>query len=478
MGSRRTPDKTLQMINRVLIRIKVVQILYSYLLVEKKFTLEEPPVSPTKEKRYAYGVYIEMLALLVMLSESIGPRRKGAPVNTRFIERIRKDDRIASACRRLMANRLFRVDIQGLSDKLLESAIFKNYVKDLDKGLPGAEDNMWREAFNQIVMTSPDVMEYAQNVEGYSLKGLERMQGMVNDTLTNFSTSQDDAADGLKTLEKSLDMARELYFRLLALAVDITDLQKRKLDANRHKYLKTSEDLNPNLKFVENEVIEALRRDETFTAFIEKNKINWLQEDPLLVESLLKAVLQSESYARYMESQYADIHEDSELWRELFRRVIMVNPSFLEALEEKSVFWNDDLDIMATFVQKTFRRLEEGRPNPILEKYKDDEDARFGGKLMRYVFRDKERYSEWVHDAVQGSEWEMERLAFMDVVVIYTALAEILNFPQIPASVSFNEYIEIAKSYSSARSGQFINGLLSCILMRLEDEGVLLKPLD
>ncbi len=79
---------------------------------------------------------------------------------------------------------------------------------------------------------------------------------------------------------------------------------------------------------------------------------------------------------------------------------------------------------------------------------------------------------------MQGSEWEMERLAFMDVVVIYTALAEILNFPQIPASVSFNEYIEIAKSYSSACSGQFINGLLSCILMRLEDEGVLLKPLD
>lgn len=466
------------MINRVLIRIKVVQILYSYLLVEKKFTLEEAPVSPTKEKRYAYGLYIDMLAVLVMISDTLGTRRKGAPANTRFIERVRHDDRISGAIRRLRSETNFNIDVAAIGEALVESAIFKNYIKDIDKNIVGADDNMWREAFNQLIMTWPEVNMYAKSLEGYSLKGLERMQGMVNDTLMNFSSSQDSASDGIKTLENSLDMSRELYFRLLALAVDITDLQKRKLDSNRHKFLRTSDDLNPNLKFVENKAVEAILRNDSYNNYVEKNKIYWLQEDPLLVESLLKSVLGSEPYIKYMESPERNIHDDAELWRELFRKVIVPNTTFLDALEEKSVFWNDDLEIMSTFVQKTFRRVEEGNLNPILDKFKDDEDARFGSKLMGYVFRDKEKYSEWIQEAVKGSEWEAERLAFMDVVIIYAALAEILNFPGIPASVSFNEYIEIAKSYSSGKSGQFINGLLSCILGRLRNEGILLKPLD
>lgn len=463
------------MINRVLIRIKVVQILYSYLLVEKKFTLEEPPATPTKEKRYAYGLYTDMLALMVLISREMGTRRKGALANTRFMERVEEDDRVRSAVRRLERDGTFCAIASRIAEGLKDQGVFRNYIKDIDRGDPAAEDTFWREEFNQVIAPDAGVQAYARGLEGYTLKGYERMTEMMNGTLTNFSASQDSLPEGLRTLAKSLDKARELYFRLLALAVDITALQARKLDSNRHKFLKTAEDLNPNMKFVDNAAVIALRNYSAYRDYVEENHINWLAEDPLLLENLLKSVVESDIYREYMESPERGMAADAELWRELFKKVILVNGNFLEALEDSSVFWNDDLDIMGTFVMKTFRRIEEGVANPILEKYKDEEDARFGSELMKYVFKGKDRYQEWIREAVRDSDWDADRLAFMDVVVVVTALAEIINFPKIPLTVSVNEYIEIAKSYSSAKSAPFVNGLLGYIIRQLQDENILLK---
>lgn len=200
----------------------------------------------------------------------------------------------------------------------------------------------------------------------------------------------------------------------------------------------------------------------------------------MLMERLLKSVLESDIYREYMESPAESdsskaLSRDSRLWRELFRKVILVNADFLEYLEDKSVFWNDDVEIMGTFVVKTFRRIEEGDPAAVLKQYKDDEDKMFGPQLLRYVYKNRERYDEWISQAVADSEWKADRLAFMDVVVIMTALAEMLNFPKIPLNVTMNEYIEIAKSYSTAKSGQFVNGLLASIIKKLQDEHILLK---
>lgn len=449
--------------------------MYSYLLVEKKFTLEEPPATPTKEKRYAYGLYTDMLALMVLISREMGTRRKGALANTRFMERVEEDDRVRSAVRRLERDGTFCAIASRIAEGLKDQGVFRNYIKDIDRGDPAAEDTFWREEFNQVIAPDAGVQAYARGLEGYTLKGYERMTEMMNGTLTNFSASQDSLPEGLRTLAKSLDKARELYFRLLALAVDITALQARKLDSNRHKFLKTAEDLNPNMKFVDNAAVIALRNYSAYRDYVEENHINWLAEDPLLLENLLKSVVESDIYREYMESPERGMAADAELWRELFKKVILVNGNFLEALEDSSVFWNDDLDIMGTFVMKTFRRIEEGVANPILEKYKDEEDARFGSELMKYVFKGKDRYQEWIREAVRDSDWDADRLAFMDVVVVVTALAEIINFPKIPLTVSVNEYIEIAKSYSSAKSAPFVNGLLGYIIRQLQDENILLK---
>lgn len=463
------------MINRVLIRIKVIQILYSCLLVGQKFTLEEQPSEASKERGYAYRLYIDLLALAVMLSRQIEYKKSKPLQNTRFMRTVADEDRVRRALAVLVSERAVDQLVLELADKVKESGLYKGYLKDMEHGDAGAEDTFWRECFRQIIFPDAGVAEYAESLDSYSMKGMERAQEMVSDTLTGFATSQDSLPDALKTLAGSLDEAHDLYFRMLALAVDLTYRQERRLEDGRRKKLPTPEDLNPNMRFVENRAIAALQENETFAKYVEKHKIDWNGDNAMVMDMILKAVVNSDVYREYMEAPESDMKRDAELWRDLFRKVILCNRDFLEYLEDKSVFWNDDVEIMGTFVMKTFRRIEEGAPDAVTPKFKDDEDRDFGPQLLRYVYGNRERYEEWIARAVENSEWKADRLAFMDVVVIMTALAEMLNFPKIPLNVTLNEYIEIAKSYGSAKSGQFVNGLLASLIRTLQEDRVLLK---
>ena len=230
------------------------------------------------------------------------------------------------------------------------------------------------------------------------------------------------------------------------------------------------------MRFVDNLAVAALRENQELEAYVKKNKISWLTEEPIMMRNLLAAIKESDFYTDYMAMPQTDLHADAELWKMLFRHVILENSDFLETLEDKSVFWNDDIEIISTFVIKTLRRLEEGPASEaLLDQYKDDEDARFGTELLRYLYRDKETLRLYIDDALAGGKWDKDRLAFMDIVIIETALAEILNFAKIPLQVSVNEYIELAKSYSTSRSGQFVHGILGTVIGRLQREGKLLK---
>lgn len=302
------------------------------------------------------------------------------------------------------------------------------------------------------------------------------MKDMMEATFVNFMGSQDNVSEVVKALDVSLDKARELYLKLLTLPVDLTDLEDRILDDNRHKYLKSEADINPDMRLVENKMVALLRENPVIQAFIEKSKFSWLSEDPVLARGLLKSIKESEVYKEYMQLPATDLHTDAELWRKLLKSVILDNTAFLEALEENSVFWNDDLDNISTFVLKSFRRIAEGDDaNAVLDKFKDEEDARFGAELIRYVYRNKEIYRGYIDEALVGGNWDKDRIAFMDIVVLETAIAEIMNFPKIPLRVSVNEYIELAKSYSTAKSGQFVHGILGFIISRLQKEGILQK---
>ena len=466
------------MINRVLIRTKVIQILYSFLLVEKQFTLESSPSAPTKEKRFAYSLYLDVLVLLIKVAGLIERRKGEYPLrDTRFIVRLKVDEVIKSQLSKYAAGG-FPLEgvVAPLAEAIAESGIYKTYLKDLDKDVPAAEERVWKEIFDRVVMTDRQFLAAVAERQNYTLKGLERMQDMVNRTMVNFLASQDNVDEVEAALADSLSKARELYFRLLTLPVELTDMQERRLDENRFKFLPTDEDINPNMRFVENSVVAGLREDPRIVKYMKDNKdAAWYPADQVLLQHLLKAVTESQIYADYMAAPECDRHADAELWRQLLRNVILTDEQFLESLEEKSVFWNDDLEIMGTFAAKTFRRMEDEPATAVLDQYKDEEDRTFGSQLLRYVYRNKDTYRSWIDEALTKERWDSERLSFMDVVIMETALAEIMNFHKIPLTVSINEYIELAKSYSSAKAGSFVHGILGAITARLKKERILMK---
>ena len=268
--------------------------------------------------------------------------------------------------------------------------------------------------------------------------------------------------------------------RLLALPVELTRLRMDQLEQNRNKYLATAEDLNPNMRFVQNQIPKLIEDNPEFDEYTDKNHLSWRAEDPELLEILLKAILESEIYKNYIEKEGNNIKSDSEFWRDIFVEVILNNKDFLEYLENKSVFWNDDIEIVGSFVLKTFKRFEnpETETTAVMPMYKDGEngkDAKFGSELFRYVVKNKDIYRRYIQEALSHDKWDADRLAFMDLVITMTAMAEIINYPEIPLQVSINEYIEIAKSYSSEKSGQFVNGLLASILPKLKEDKLTYK---
>ncbi len=466
------------MINRVLIRIKVIQILYSFLLVEKQFSLVSLPESPTKEKRFAYSLYLDTLVLMLKVAESIGRRGGDKPLEeTRFIKRLKSDDTIKSQLAKYrVAPFPFEGVVESIAEKVKESAVYKNYLKDRKDNKLGMDSTIWNDIYNLIIFPDVEINKIISRRENFTLRAVDRTREFLNETFSNFMASQDGGAEAISALHLSLDKARELYFRLLWLPVELADMQERKLDERRHKLLVTKEDLNPNLKFVENSMVRAIRECEPIRNYIEKEKISWEREDRVMMDNLLRAIVESDIYQEYMANPVESLKEDCELWRNIIRRIVFNNQHFLETLEDKSVFWNDDIDTIGTFVLKSFRKIEEGAGNgAVLDKYKDEEDARFGDELVKSVLKNKDIYRGYIDEAIDRTLWESERLAFMDVVVIETALAEMFNFPKIPLNVTLNEYIEIAKAYSSSKSGGFVNGILGKIISHLQKEGILLK---
>lgn len=467
------------MINRVLIRIKVVQLLYSYFLVQNNFAVQSSPEAPTKEKRFAYALYLDYLYLMTRIAAGIRKSDKKYPLeNTRFMQRLSADNIMKSLKTKYASNGFpLAPCVDTLINEVNTSAVFKKFLND-----PVAEPSIWPEIFRLFISTNPTIGSLAEQYDNYSLRGVDRAKEMIRETFRDFASSQDNVAEGLAELKTSLAKARELYFRLLMLPVEITYLQERKLEERRNSLLRKEEDLNPNPKFIDNELIKLLEKSDTIKKYADSNKVSWMEENPEIIEHLLDRIKKSELYREYMDDPMADLHEDCEFWKKALRNIIFQDEEFLEFMEQKSVYWNDDFDIMGEFVVKTFRRFEEKATksdvdfeDPVFPMYKDSEDAKFGSELFEVTVKRAKIYREYIDEALNVQQWEADRLAYMDVVIMMTALAEILNFPKIPLQASLNEYIEIAKSYSSAKSGAFINGLLANVLNNLKENGKLRK---
>lgn len=278
-----------------------------------------------------------------------------------------------------------------------------------------------------------------------------------------------------KELTKSLDKSYELYNALLKLMIELTDVQDLRLDEAKHKFLPTEEDLNPNMRFVENEFVKRLRADQTLADFVDDKKINW-RDDELFVRLLLDKILRSEEYQEYMEMPKTSLVRDGEVWYQLMKKVVLPDENLLEHLQSMSVYnTDDDLQIMGQFVMKTIRRFEDEEAQPILPQYKNDDDSKFGEQLFSKAVAEMDENNSYIDQFVKTEKWDVERIALMDRVVMCTALTEIRNYPSIPVNVSLNEYIELAKDYSTPRSGQFVNGILNAVVNKLRADKVIIK---
>lgn len=475
------------MINRVLIRIKVVQMLYSYLLTKSEFRIEPAPESATRDKRFAYTVYIDTLLMILRLSgQNAGSQRQTSPLaghtihpaltSSKLVRALRDDDQIKGII--LRKNELpddMADAIEPVYFALTESSAYKNYIK--SKSHEMADDvKFWAAVLPTVVLKNAKFVECARRNPDFSITGLEKGVEMAVGTLESFSDNRYMLRDASKALTASLDKAYELYHALLLLPAEITALRDVRIENARHKFLATPEDLNPNTRMIDNPLPARIAECDDMTEYLKSNPFSW-DGDLDMIQRLLDRIMESKIYKDYMEAPATDYKTDCEFWRSVMKNIILPSDDLAEALESKSVYWNDDLEIMGTFVLKTLKRIASSPEGcvELLPKYKDEEDARFGAELFMDAVNNFDEYRSYVEKFINSTSWDPERMAFMDLIVMVTAIAELLNYPLIPIPVTLNEYIEIANAYSTPRSGQFVNGILYSVINYLQEQGKLNK---
>ena len=279
-----------------------------------------------------------------------------------------------------------------------------------------------------------------------------------------------------KELIFSLSKAYDLYNYLLLLVVAITREARRHVEIAEQRAAREGTAM-PSRKFVDNKFALQVEENRQLNDFVENQKQTW-ENDVEFVRKLYGQVTQSQIYQDYMESDDDSYDADRELWRKLYKALIQDNADLDALLEEKSLYWNDDKETVDTFVIKTIKRFDpkNGKNQELLPEYKDIEDKDFARKLFRATILNADQYQRYMTEASRN--WDFSRLAYMDVVIMQIALAEMMTFPNIPVSVTINEYVDLAKIYSTPKSGGYINGMLDAIARHLIHSGRLLKSID
>lgn len=300
----------------------------------------------------------------------------------------------------------------------------------------------------------------------------------VLQTLYAAHLNGDKSIDALeKELFFSFSKAYELYMNLLWLMVAITR-EATKLHTALSKRAEEEGEEPPSSKFVKNRFAMQLEANEALQEFVSKQGTMVASAHPELVTRLYILCTRSAYYKQYMKSKEDSYEEDRELWRKLYRVVIQQDEDIDNTLEDDNIFWNDDKEIVDTFVLKTIKRFDEanGSKQELLSQFDSDEEPDFAKKLLRAAVENEAEYRQMMDEVLRN--WNINRLALMDTIVMQTAIAEILSFPSIPLSVTLNEYIDLAKLYSTPKSGGYVNGTLEAIADNLYKRGATLKKVD
>lgn len=284
-----------------------------------------------------------------------------------------------------------------------------------------------------------------------------------------------DAAE--KELDFSLSKSYELYKFLLSLLVQVKHVADRREAARlaREERLGiASDEILIDKYLADNKLLQKMAENEALLNYMEREKQEWLEEDALM-KSIYKAFTESSTYHEYIHKGDFTIKADRELIRSLYKQFLLENELLESTLEDHSIYWNDDKDIIDQFVIKTLSKFNgESEPEmPLMPEFSSDEDREFAFQLFCQTI---ERGEEMLgHLRTNSLKWDFDRISLMDKVIIQTALTEILTFLDIPLNVSINEYVEIAKLYSTPKSGAFVNGQLDAICRKLYKDRVLMK---
>ena len=273
----------------------------------------------------------------------------------------------------------------------------------------------------------------------------------------------------------SLSKAYDLYAYMLALIPAVARESRKYLEVAQSKAQREGTAM-PSQKFAYNRFAIQVEENTALNDILDAKKISW-NDHPEFVNKLYLQITDSQIYKEYMDSSDDSYEADRELWRKLYRTLIENNEGIDSILEEESLYWNDDKEIVDTFVVKTIKRFDEkaGHKQAILPEYASEEDIDFARKLFRAAILNADEYQHYMGE--MSRNWDFNRLAFMDVIIMQIAIAEMMTFPGIPINVTINEYVEIAKLYSTPRSGGYINGILDPIARMLVKSGRMLKTM-
>ena len=307
---------------------------------------------------------------------------------------------------------------------------------------------------------------------------------MINRTLIRLKIVQlmyayyQNGGKNIDTAEKellfSLSKAYDLYNYMLLLMVSVSRYAFQQVEHQEHLNKVGHIDAEVSHRFIDNQFTAQLEINKQLLDFVDTKKKSW-DNDLDYVKKLYNDIIQSEYYAEYMALETVTYDDDRELWRKLYKNIIMKDERIDDILEEQSLYWNDDREVIDTFVLKTIKRFnpEKGANQELVPEYKDTEDQEFATRLFRRTIMNDEYYRSLIGKCIKN--WEFSRLAYMDVIIMQIAVAELLSFPQIPISVTINEYVEIAKWYSTPKSAGYVNGIIDAVAKMLKKENIITK---
>ena len=286
------------------------------------------------------------------------------------------------------------------------------------------------------------------------------------------NSKEDDSAS---QLQNSMEHMYKLYLLITSLLIK---LRERAIDHQKRsekKYIKTQEDVNPNMRFVDNFLLQKLAEDTALKAELESHKIQYWEQDGEYVELIYQDLIKSDLYESFMSNSKSSLENDVAFVVEVFREIIVSNNKLYDYFQDKNITWVDDFPVVNTFIVKLFKRITTKLKTEFFTPnlFKDKEDEAFGFKLMKATRDNFEVYNAEIISKTKN--WDKDRIAKIDFVLLQMAICEFQEFPSIPTKVTINEYIELAKEYSTPKSNVFINGVLDKIVKDYRNQKTLNK---